>query len=69
MTEYQEKSIITAKESLTGDVFRITVRSPRIAEAAEPGQFVMVRLQDTLDPLLRRPFSIHRVMEDGTPYE
>jgi dihydroorotate dehydrogenase electron transfer subunit len=29
--------------------------------AAEPGQFVMVKVSDGIDPLLRRPFSIHRV--------
>ena len=66
MTEFQEKSIILAKESLTQDVFRITVEAPLIAGSAKPGQFVMVRMQDTLDPLLRRPFSIHKVNRDGT---
>jgi len=66
MIEFQEKSSVTAKESLTEDIFRITVQAPKIAKAAQPGQFVMVRIQDTLDPLLRRPFSIHKVSRDGS---
>lgn len=66
MGEYQEKSIIKKREELTPDVIRLTVHSPQIAGDAQPGQFVMVRVGDSLDPLLRRPFSIHRVNKDGT---
>ena len=66
MSEFQEKSTVIAKQSLTSDVFRILVQAPRISQTAQPGQFVMVRVQDTLDPLLRRPFSIHYVTSDGT---
>jgi dihydroorotate dehydrogenase electron transfer subunit len=32
---------------------------PGIASRAKPGQFVMVRVNQLLDPLLRRPFGIH----------
>lgn len=65
MGEYQEKSTITRREELTRDVIRLTVRAPQIAGTAQPGQFVMARVGDSLDPLLRRPFSIHRVSGDG----
>ena len=47
------------------DVYRLTLQAPRIAAQARPGQFVMVRVSDGLDPLLRRPFSIHRSFADG----
>jgi len=33
--------------------------------AALPGQFVMVKIADGYAPLLRRPFSIHRLIDDG----
>ena len=33
-------------------------------QGAEPGQFLMVRLEGQQSPLLRRPFSIHRVIVD-----
>jgi len=39
-------------------VFCMGLRSPEMVAVAEPGQFVMVRIGDRLDPLLRRPFSI-----------
>ncbi|QTA77878.1 Dihydroorotate dehydrogenase B (NAD(+)), electron transfer subunit [Desulfonema limicola] len=32
---------------------------------AKPGQFVMVRISQDLDPMLRRPFSIHRLLKTG----
>ena len=48
------------------DVFRLTLQAPKIAADARPGQFVMVRVIDGLDPLLRRPFSIHRSFADGS---
>lgn len=66
MPEYQQKCSILALDQLAADVFRLTVQAPRIAEAARPGQFVMVRVDGSLDPLLRRPFSIHRCSDDGS---
>lgn len=60
-----EKTKIVQVEQLTGDIFRLTVSAPGIAAAALPGQFVMVRVSGELDPLLRRPFSIHQVTVDG----
>jgi dihydroorotate dehydrogenase electron transfer subunit len=65
MPEFQQKCTIIALDRLATDVFRLTVQAPRIAEVALPGQFVMVRTADSLDPLLRRPFSIHRCSADG----
>lgn len=59
-------SHILANDRLTADVFRLTVYSPEIAAAAAPGQFVMVQVSSSLDPLLRRPFSIHSRGADGS---
>jgi len=36
---------------------------------ANPGQFVMLRPAESLDPLLRRPFSIHRLVRSGDAVE
>ena len=59
-------SEVTKTEALGCDTFRLTFLSPRIAEEARPGQFVMVQASAGQDPLLRRPFSIHQVSGDGT---
>jgi len=45
------------------DTFLMGFRSPEIASESRPGQFVMVRVGATKDPLLRRPFSVCGVME------
>jgi dihydroorotate dehydrogenase electron transfer subunit len=34
-------------------------------DKATPGQFVMIRVSPGYDPLLKRPFSIHRLKQDG----
>ncbi len=49
------------------DVFLLTLRADEIAEAASPGQFCMVEVRShgDMDPLLRRPLSIHRVVGGG----
>ncbi|MDR2549488.1 MAG: dihydroorotate dehydrogenase electron transfer subunit [Desulfobulbus sp.] len=60
MPEYQENSIIDTIDRLAENFYRLSLRAPLIASAARPGQFVMVSCAPFLDPLLRRPFSIHR---------
>jgi dihydroorotate dehydrogenase electron transfer subunit len=49
--------------------FRIRLECPEIATAIRPGQFVMLRLPNTTDPLLGRPFALYdTVLDDcGTP--
>jgi dihydroorotate dehydrogenase electron transfer subunit len=42
-----------------GDYFLLTLETPRISAQAQPGQFIMVRVNAHPSPLLRRPFSIH----------
>jgi dihydroorotate dehydrogenase electron transfer subunit len=66
MREYQENSIVQSIEPFTDSIFRLTLHAPLIAQAAQPGQFVMVNCGPSLDPLLRRPFSIHQTGESGT---
>jgi dihydroorotate dehydrogenase electron transfer subunit len=47
---------------VTAEYFRLGVLCPEIARIALPGQFVMLRIQDSLDPFLRRPFSFSRIL-------
>ena len=44
--------------------WRVRLRSPEIAKAILPGQFVMVRLPGRTDPLLGRPFALYDVADD-----
>ena len=66
MPEFQEKAVIVRRETITPAILRLSLRSAQISAHARPGQFVMLRVGSGLDPLLRRPFSIHQVSGDGT---
>lgn len=50
---------------LSDDYNIVALAAPDIAAAARPGQFVMVKPREGLDPLLRRPFSIFEIVRDG----
>jgi len=65
MQFYKELAEIISREQVAEDTFRFTVKAPGIASTSRPGQFVMVRTGEGLDPLLRRPFSIHQVADGG----
>jgi dihydroorotate dehydrogenase electron transfer subunit len=43
----------------------IALEAPEIANAAAPGQFVMVKPSRAHDPLLRRPFSVFEIVREG----
>ncbi|HUP41259.1 MAG TPA: dihydroorotate dehydrogenase electron transfer subunit [Vicinamibacterales bacterium] len=49
---------------LSSDYNVIALAAPEIAARALPGQFVMVKAGDRLEPLLRRPFSVFEILED-----
>src|SRR5438128_4391573 len=45
--------------------YRVRVECPDIAAAIRPGQFVMLRLPGTTDPLLGRPFALYDTVLDA----
>jgi len=59
------KAKILENEKISADYYKMTLDAPGLARSAAPGQFVQVRCGDGLDPLLRRPFSIHRISGTG----
>lgn len=54
---------ITENVQVARDTYRVRFNCPRIADPFLPGQFVMLRLADTDDPLLGRPLAIYNVTE------
>jgi dihydroorotate dehydrogenase electron transfer subunit len=46
---------------ITADYFRLRLLCPEIARLSQPGQFVMLRVNELKDPFLRRPFSFSRI--------
>ena len=56
---------IISNVQLQGDYYAVKFYAPEICRSARAGQFVHVRIDHRGDRILRRPFSIHNVGEDG----
>lgn len=52
---------ISDHRRISAEHYVLKIQAPEIARTARPGQFVMLRLGDAFDPLLRRPFSFFRI--------
>jgi dihydroorotate dehydrogenase electron transfer subunit len=60
----QEKCRVLDHREVVPQHFKLTLSSAYISSHGSPGQFVNVKVNEGTDPLLRRPFSIHRVAKD-----
>ena len=58
---FQRKTKILYQKKLGNGYFHCGLRAPDISRRAMPGQFLDIKLGDNGIPLLRRPFSIHRI--------
>ena len=58
---YQLKAKIIENKEIKLHYFKMTLKAGQIAKGAQPGQFLHIRVADTYNPLLRRPFSIHKI--------
>jgi dihydroorotate dehydrogenase electron transfer subunit len=55
------KAIILTHKPAGRGYYRLVLGAPEAAAAALPGQFVMLRVSENMDPLLARPFGISSV--------
>jgi dihydroorotate dehydrogenase electron transfer subunit len=55
---------VLSNTRLSDEYCVLALSAPAIAEAARPGQFVMIKPSRGTDPLLRRPFSIFEILRD-----
>jgi len=61
MKAFQIKAKIISQKKLKGNYWQLEFESKIIAKNALPGQFVNVKVNAGIEPLLRRPLSIHKV--------
>jgi dihydroorotate dehydrogenase electron transfer subunit len=52
------KSMVIANSEVSPGYFRMRLTAPPQMLESRPGQFIMVKVRDAIDPLLRRPFGI-----------
>jgi dihydroorotate dehydrogenase electron transfer subunit len=55
------KAKILFHRRIASDYFRLRLLCPDIARSAQPGQFILLRVNELRDPFLRRPFSFSRI--------
>ncbi|MFH0912945.1 MAG: dihydroorotate dehydrogenase electron transfer subunit [Candidatus Omnitrophota bacterium] len=56
----QIRAKILYNKRVKGSYFHLVLGAPGIARESRPGQFLHIRVADVAEPLLRRPFSIHK---------
>ncbi len=61
MSIHKTKAKIISHRIINGGYGYLEFSSAAIASQAKPGQFINIRVADLVEPLLRRPFSIHGV--------
>ena len=64
--KYQEKCELLDKQKLTTDIFKYRIKTEKIAKEAKPGQFLEIRVSDSVEPFLRRPISIYSIVDSNT---
>jgi dihydroorotate dehydrogenase electron transfer subunit len=64
----QFKSLVLSNIEVSPAYYRLRMTAPPSIGAAQPGQFVMVRVNPAIDPLLRRPFGLFDLGSFDTEY-
>ncbi len=55
------KTVVLSNQEIAPGYYRMKILAPGYTQLSSPGQFVMLRVQNSLTPLLRRPLGIYRV--------
>jgi dihydroorotate dehydrogenase electron transfer subunit len=61
----QAPLVVLENVQLARATWRIRLRGPELARRIRPGQFLMLRLPGTTDPLLGRPFALYDTVLDA----
>jgi dihydroorotate dehydrogenase electron transfer subunit len=62
---YHARAVVTENVLLADRTYRIRLNAPQLAAAIRPGQFLMLRLAGSNDPLLGRPFALYDTVLDA----
>ncbi len=67
---FHGSTLVLENVRLARDTYRIRLEAPALARAIRPGQFLMIRLLGSTDPLLGRPFALYETALDahGQPF-
>ncbi len=62
---FERRLDLESTHTLARRCFVLEYRCPDIAAASLPGHFVMISVGDGIDPLLRRPMAIYRIVREA----
>jgi len=65
---HHEKMLVVSQKQIAKDIFELTLQGNLVKEMEEPGQFVHIKTNPGLDPLLRRPISIASIEKDKNQF-
>jgi dihydroorotate dehydrogenase electron transfer subunit len=63
---FQAEAEIVENREVGPGYYKLILYSPEITGKSAPGQFLQIRCNQNYSPLLRRPFSIHRILETSS---
>lgn len=63
---YQGKMKILVNDKIAPEYYKMALSAPEIIKTAIPGQFIHIKVSDSYEPLLRRPFGIHSIRNKDT---
>lgn len=59
------EGVILSREEVAPRCWRLAIRAPAVAATVRPGQFVMLRARQGMDPFLSRAFSVSDLLFDS----
>lgn len=59
------KAKLLKKEEIAERIFKFSVQADEIIKTAKPGNFIEIRVNDDIEPFLRRPISIHNMNREN----
>ncbi len=63
MSKIQDRYKIISNEKICPKFYRLKLDAPMIAKTIKPGQFIHIKVSETLVPFFRRPFSVYRAQK------
>ena len=60
----QFKARIISNKKVAPEHYILSFNAPKVAKSTKPGQFFSIRVSQGYQPLLRRPFSAHRITDN-----
>lgn len=62
-----ERMVVVRQEEIAQHIFELTLQG-QIVQESNPGQFVHIRISESLEPLLRRPISIANIDKEQSEF-